>query len=371
MLPGCGGGDNPLQDPSGPVGPGDRPGAFSVVLFYDVVGMRFSPAWEPSSGATRYRVSLKRTSDADFEPLSADLPASARNFDFAVGLAIEWEAATLRIEACNGAGCTTAPELPLLPYRGVAALAQKEYLKSDLARSGDSFGMAVATSADANTLAVGAPMEDGNAVTPDTGTVRVYVRAGASWSLQATLKALNAHASDRFGTSIALSADGRTLAVGAPFEAGDRNSTVQAFNSNAPRAGAVGSWNPQHAYLKASNAEGAPLGNATDGDQFGSALRLSADGTALVVSAVGEDGDARSAVIAANANADATNNFAPDAGAAYVFTRAGSNTWTQRAYLKATNAETLDSFAAAVAISTDGSTIALGAFQEDGRSEER
>jgi hypothetical protein len=36
----------------------------------------------------------------------------------------------------------------------------------------------------------------------------------------------------------------------------------------------------------------------------------------------------RSAIIASNANADVTNKFAPDAGAAYVFTRSDANNWT-------------------------------------------
>jgi hypothetical protein len=120
--------------------------------------------------------------------------------------------------------------------------------------------------------------------------------------------------------------------------------------------------------VKASNAEGAPPGNATAGDQFGTALSLSQEGTTLVVGAIGEDGDAQSAIIAANGNADATNNLAPDAGAAYVFTRTGNNTWMQRAYVKASNAGTLDNFASALAISTNGSTIAVGARQEDGDS---
>jgi hypothetical protein len=377
VLNGCGGGgDGALRDPfnpTGPPNPNGTPGAFQAALFDDVVGMQFTLAWNPSSGAARYRVSLKRTSATDFELLNDNLSAATTEFHFDVGLVVEWDAALFRVEACNALGCTAAPDLPLQPERS-ALLSQKEYLKSSMAKSGDFFGAAVATSADGNTLAVGAPMEDGDGSTPDSGTVRVYVRAGTTWSLQATLTALNVQASDQFAASVALSADGNTLAVGAPFEGGDRNSTPEAFNNNAPRAGAVyvftrdaaGAWDRQHAYLKASNAEGAPPGNLTDGDQFGTTLRLSADGTTLVVGAAGEDGDAHSVVIAANANADATNNFAPNAGAAYVFTRSGSNTWTQRAYLKASNAETLDNFAEAVAVSTDGSTIAVGAYQEDG-----
>src|SRR5262249_23240731 len=71
-------------------------------------------------------------------------------------------------------------------------------------------------------------------------------------------------------------------------------------------------------------------------------------------------------IIASNANTDASNNLASNAGAAYVFTRTGADTWTQRAYLKASNADADDQFATALAISSDGGVIAAGAFEEDG-----
>src|SRR5712664_2927351 len=52
------------------------------------------------------------------------------------------------------------------------------------------------------------------------------------------------------------------------------------------------------------------------------------------------------------------------AGAIYVFTRSGT-TWSQQAYLKASNAENGDSLGYAIAISQDGNTIAGGAADED------
>jgi hypothetical protein len=351
------------------------PGAFTATLAYDAVAMHFAATWNDSSAVDHYRVSLKRTSSTDFQTLDGNLSAFTRGFTFAVGLTVQWDAAVLRVEACNASGCTAAPDVPLLPHRA-EALAQKDYRKSALARNGDLFGTSIATSADGNTLAISAPAEDANGAALDTGAVYVYTRAGTTWSLQSKLTALNMEAEDLFGVSIALSGDGNTLAVGAPFEGGDRTSTVQAPNDNAPAAGAVyvftrngiGEWDRQHAYLKASNAEGGPPTARQNGDHFGLRVALSADGTTIVIGAIGEDGDANSTIIAANNNTDATNNFAPDAGAAYVFTRSGTNTWTQRAYLKASNAEAIDDFSEALAISADGSTIAVGAFQEDGDS---
>jgi hypothetical protein len=102
----------------------------------------------------------------------------------------------------------------------------------------------------------------------------------------------------------------------------------------------------QQAYLKVSNT-GA-------GDWFGWSVAI--DGDTVAVGGYGED----SAATGVGGNAD--NNSATDSGAAYVFTRSGV-TWTQQAYLKASNTEILDSFGSSVAVA--GDTVVIGAFGED------
>ncbi|MGH8188361.1 MAG: hypothetical protein ACREUC_17515 [Steroidobacteraceae bacterium] len=52
------------------------------------------------------------------------------------------------------------------------------------------------------------------------GAVYVFTRAAGSWSQQAFVKASNTSVSDQFGVALALSADGDTLAVGAIGESG-------------------------------------------------------------------------------------------------------------------------------------------------------
>ena len=98
----------------------------------------------------------------------------------------------------------------------------------------------------------------------------------------------------------------------------------------------------QQAYLKASNTEA--------GDNFGYAVAV--DGDTVVVGAVGESSNAT------GVNGDQTNNSAPAAGAAYVFTRTGG-AWSQQAYLKASNTGANDYFGYAVAV--DGDTVVVGA----------
>ncbi len=134
---------------------------------------------------------------------------------------------------------------------------------------------------------------------------------------------------DLFGSSVALSADGSTLAVGAPDEASAATGIGgnQADNS-APGAGAVyvftrsGTAWSQQAYVKASNTDA--------DDRFGDSVALSADGSTLAVGAVVE------ASAATGIGGNQADNSAQDAGAVYVFTRSGT-TWSQQAYVKASN----------------------------------
>jgi len=67
-----------------------------------------------------------------------------------------------------------------------------------------------------------------------------------------------------------------------------------------------------------------------------------------------------SSVTGVNGNQD--DNSVVNSGAAYVFVRDGT-TWSQQAYLKASNADVDDWFGAAVAIS--GGSIVVAAYNEE------
>jgi FG-GAP repeat protein len=246
-----------------------------------------------------------------------------------------------------------------------------------LGRGDPLVGVGLAMSADGNTVVVSAPHEDSGASGVngnqkdesvwDSGAVYVFVRSGGRWTQQAYVKSSNPQLSDRFGIAVAVSGDGDTLAVGATLEdSGARginpsspagsSETGQADNS-AESAGAVyvftrtGTRWAQQAYIKAANADA--------GDQFGWSLALSRDGNTLAVGAQGEG----SAATGINGNRE--DNSAADAGAAYVFVRRGS-TWTQEAYVKASNAQAGDRFGFSITLSADGNTMAVGSYDEDG-----
>ncbi len=235
---------------------------------------------------------------------------------------------------------------------------QQAYLKASNTDAGDAFGSSVAVRSD--TIVVGAPQEASNATGVDgdqadnsatwAGAAYVFVRDAGVWTQQAYLKASNTDAGDLFGSSVALTGD--RAAIGAYGEASGASGVNgdQADNS-APSSGAVyvfarsGAIWTQEAYLKASNTDA--------GDVFGYSLAMHS--FRLVVGAPVE------ASGASGVNGDQADNSAPSAGAAYVFVRS-SSTWTQEAYLKASNPDAFDDFGIAVAIS--GARLVVGALLE-------
>jgi len=209
-----------------------------------------------------------------------------------------------------------------------------------------------------NTLVIGAP-EEASAATGvngnqadntagGAGAVYVFVRSVTTWTQQAYLKASNAGAGDEFGCSVALS--GNTLVVGASGEAsGATGINGNEADNSVFHAGAAyvfernnATWT-QQAYVKAANT--------SDSAAFGISVALSGD--TLAVGAYTES-------ITVTPESNSSHPFVgfAGAGAAYLFGRVGT-TWTQRSYVKASNAGAADDFGTSVALT--GDTLVIGA----------
>ncbi len=318
-----------------------------------------------SGGAWSQQAYIKASNPGTFDGFGSSVALSADGTTLAVGAKWEESSAT----GINGNQADNSGWLAGAAYvftRSGATWSQQAYIKASNSGVHDFFGSSVALSADGTTLAVGATREDSNATGINgnqadnsawgSGAVYVFTRDGGTWSQQAYVKASNTGSDDHFGSSVALSADGTTLAVGATWE--DSNAT--GINGNqadsAWVSGAVyvftrdgGTW-PQQVYIKASNPGMF--------DDFGSSVALSADGNTLAVGATME------ASGATGINGNQADNSAEGSGAVYVFTRDGG-TWSQQAYIKASNSGKYDTFGFAVTISADGATLAVGAYVED------
>ena len=251
------------------------------------------------------------------------------------------------------------------------------YFKADNPQQGDRFGTSVSLSADGDTLAVGAP-GNSDLISGLDGTVYVFSQNNYGWSQSIAFKSPGAAIADtyngaNFGYDISLSANGYTLAVGAPSESSASNGIngTQLHDCNpsvllncAPKAGAVylysrnigtGIWNIEPVYIKAPNTD--------TNDLFGASVSLSTDGNILAVSAPLED----SAATGVNNIAPGLdNNTSTNSGAVYIYSRdVQTQTWSPTpVYVKAVNTSVGSNFGSNIDLSADGSTLSVGANAE-------
>ena len=338
--------------------------------------------WTPVDGATSYRLMKDSTGNGDFTQVGADLGTDERSVDFEVILHKEdWLNTRYAIAACNSAGCTQSAPMSAAdlstPLIG--------YLKASNTHNDVYFGFSMAMSADGNVLAVGAIYEDGSttgvgaaaptdceAAVPvncsyDSGAVYVYTKTASGWSAPVYIKADHIgsnQSGDNFGSSLALNADGTTLAVGARYEDSSVGGIDAAAVELANSSGAV------HVYTRSGTTWTPAAFIKTPTPQpytyFGTAVALSADGNTLVASAPGEASAATGigGTQAYDCSASPATNCALNSGAVYVFTRT-AGVWSDTpTYIKASNTRPGMLFGSAVALSADGNTLVIGAADE-------
>jgi uncharacterized coiled-coil protein SlyX len=185
------------------------------------------------------------------------------------------------------------------------------------------FGGSVSLSSDGNTMAVGASNENSA-----YGAVRIYTRSNSTWTLQQTINGFSYDS--YFGFSVSISSDGTTLAVGTLQEYEGLGS-ARVFT----RSGST--WTQQGGVF-------APTSPTAYGSvSFGSKLRISPDGNKLVAAALNENSGV---------------------GAVRIFSRTGT-TWMQTQYITPISYVGNAQFGYSIAISSDGNTISLGAYNEN------
>jgi len=139
----------------------------------------------------------------------------------------------------------------------------------------DNSGFSVSLSSDGSIVAIGAPQNDGNGI--DAGHVRVYEYSGGNW-VQMGSDIDGESAGDWSGRSISLSSDGLMLAIGAPSnEAGTGFATghVRVYEYNN------GNW-----LQIGSDIDGEATGNYS-----GVSVSLSSNGTIVAIGAHGNAGN--------------------------------------------------------------------------------
>ncbi len=141
----------------------------------------------------------------------------------------------------------------------------------------DNSGSSVSLSSDGKTVAIGAIMNDGNG--GDAGHVRVWIYDQTEWKWTQLGQDIDGEAVGDFsGHSVSLSSDGKTVAIGA------------SGNDGNGAAGHVRVWKYDGILLKWTQ-----LGQDIDGeaayDNSGRSVSLSSDGKTVAIGAPGNDGN--------------------------------------------------------------------------------
>jgi hypothetical protein len=186
-------------------------------------------------------------------------------------------------------------------------------------------GTSVALSSDGNTLAVGGPGDNSN-----MGATWIFTRSGTIWTQQDKLVGVGQIGTYiRQGSSVALSSDGNTLAVG-----GIGDDSYMGATWIFTRSGTI--WTQQDKLVGFGQTGGTYI-------RQGESVALSSDGNTLAVGGTGDD------------------SFM---GATWIFTRSGV-TWTQQDKLVGVSTSAVSDQGESVALSSDGNTLAVGGTGDD------
>ncbi|WP_340077082.1 T9SS type A sorting domain-containing protein [Leptobacterium sp. I13] len=251
--------------------------------------------------------------------LGADIDGPSANAQFGSSVAINSNGNTIIAGArfYNGPNGSGAGLAQVYAFDGSAWFQKGGNIDGETAN--DNLGWAASISDDGNTIAVGAPQNDGNGSNSGRVQVFTYNTGLNQWDLKGGN--IDGNAGDLSGRSISISGDGNTIAIGGPFN-NSLTGVARVYQFQ------TGSW----------NLIGEFFGEAAN-DQFGGAISLSNDGTTVAIGAAFNDGGGN------------------DSGSVEVYRYNGA-TWAQLSVDIDGLAE--DKLGTAVSLNNDGSVLAAG-----------
>lgn len=200
------------------------------------------------------------------------------------------------------------------------------------AATGDIYGCSVAISADGSIIAVGA--YGAPAGTPADGHVYVLKRDSAgSYQQQNILKAIG---STWLGFSLDISDDGQTIIAGAPNTV-SKKGMAYIFNMGAT------DWTSNYTYVEIGN-------NSATEDYYGYSVSINAAGDKAVVGAIGKD-----------------VSGIQSCGSAVIWSKVSTTTWSllTPTALVASDKKAASNFGFSVAMNALGNIVIIGAYQAD------
>jgi len=248
------------------------PGAPVVTVGADLKMLQFD--WDAVPTSSRYELWFKANDGSPWVKYTDVAGGRTERVRINVSVhLLDWRAAKYRVAACNSSGCTSSAEVQVTDLANDAI----GYFKPNTPAYANSYGSAVALSADGRTFAVQSGENRGDAV--DSVSVHVYRKPSATsgWQYEAQLlpTVAQSYTTQPYfgGNPLALSGDGNLLAFGVPTEGADES-------NNYIGLGAV--------YLFRRSGTGWQLaqklvGDPIPGDSFGTQVELDDAGSTLAI----------------------------------------------------------------------------------------
>ena len=283
-------------------------------------------------GGTIFGGVLFVAASTSIDQLGSDIDGEAANDDSGSSVSLSSDGTTVAIGAIGNDGTgSNAGHVRVYEWSGSAWVQKGSDIDGEA--TNDRSGRSVSLSSDGTTVAIGARLNDGTA--SNAGHVRVYEWSGSAW-VQKGSDIDGEAADDESGMSVSLSSDGTTVAIGALYNDGNGSDAghVRVYEWNS----STSSWDQKGADID---------GEAAD-DQSGWSVSLSSDGSTVAIGARLNDGTAS------------------NAGHVRVYEwNSGTSSWDQKgADIDGEAAD--DRSGSSVSLSSDGTTVAIGALYNDG-----
>ncbi len=347
---GGGGGGTGVSPPPPPPPTAAAPAAAASPTLAFAATKTFVFTWTDVVDATHYKLLENPDSSSGFVQVGSDIPQGDQIFRHVVPLYLRLNAQYI-LQSCNPTGCTNSANVVVAD----SMTASIGYVKASNTDPLDFFGTAISISADGRTLAIGADHESSNfAAGQDNNGVE---NSGAVYVF------VRDESGWRQQAFLKASNGGEFAFFGVSLSLSDDGDAlaVGAFLADSPSQTNSGmvylferqgdDWN-EHSWVNAANGD--------EFDYFGADVSLSGNGQALAVGAFYEDSDA----MGVNDMGSASDNSLESSGAVYIFTKSAGQ-WSQQAYIKASNPGRNEQFGGRVTLSGNGSILAVSAVGED------
>ena len=313
---------------------GDQSG-YSVSISSDGTNVAIGAIGNSGGGSDAGQVRVYQYSNNAWAQIGLDIDGEAAGNQSGMSVALSGDGTTVAIGASGNSGINGAYSGHVRVYRNIAGTWTKLGADIDGEATNNASGSAVAISLDGNIVAIGAPFNSDNG--NSAGQVRVYQYSNNAWTkIGADIDGESSN--DNSGQAVAISSDGTIVAIGAPQNSngnGNGSGQVRVYRNIA------GTWTKL----------GADIDGEAAGDVSGSSVAISSDGTTVAIGAPFNDGTGNSA------------------GQLRVYQYSNSS-WTKIGSDIDGNAAS-DGSGRSVAISSDGTIVAVGAPQSSMFSSEK